>query len=109
MSFEPHEIQCVDCGKTIMKNKPWHCRCKECAQKRDRETARERQRKQRGQAIKTKPKPKRKVANAKDCKGCKYFDSSLPCCDYYLVTGVKRGCGAGRDCTKKEVGKKERI
>ena len=48
----------------------------------------------------------------KSCKGCKYLyigsASNLRCCDYLTITGQPRGCPAGKGCTKKEIGKREK-
>lgn len=38
------------------------------------------------------------------CKGCKYYSPSTPSCDYYLMTGQRRGSKDGNDCEVKEVG-----
>lgn len=44
------------------------------------------------------------------CRGCRYSSviSAGICCDYYLVHGVgnRRGCKAGKGCTKREAGPK---
>lgn len=44
------------------------------------------------------------------CRGCRYSAtvSFGYCCDYYLVHGVghRRGCRAGKGCTKREAGPK---
>lgn len=44
------------------------------------------------------------------CRGCRYSSviSMGICCDYYLVHGVghRRGCKAGRGCTRREAGPK---
>ena len=41
------------------------------------------------------------------CKGCQfYFNTSyLQCCDYYIITGQRRGCSV-ENCTRKVIGKK---
>lgn len=49
----------------------------------------------------------------KSCQGCKYLytgrASHLKCCDYLTITGEARGCPAGKGCTKKEIGNKDKV
>lgn len=42
------------------------------------------------------------------CKGCQYL-GSYKICDFFLTTREKRGCPAGKGCTRKVKGKKIRI
>lgn len=40
----------------------------------------------------------------RNCKDCRYYQKSFPCCDYIDIEGHRRPCKAGDDCTVKEVG-----
>lgn len=35
------------------------------------------------------------------CKGCIYLGHNSRTCDFYLMTGQRRGCPAGEDCTRR--------
>lgn len=34
------------------------------------------------------------------CRSCSYYGSVLQSCDYLIVTGQRRGCPAGKECTR---------
>ena len=36
------------------------------------------------------------------CRTCAYYGSTLQSCDFILITGTKRGCPAGKVCTRYE-------
>lgn len=40
----------------------------------------------------------------RNCKDCKYYEKSYPCCDYLDIEGHSRPCPAGDNCTVKVVG-----
>lgn len=40
------------------------------------------------------------------CEGCIYLDDNIKTCDYYLLTGTRRPCPAGKDCTVRRNGKR---
>lgn len=47
----------------------------------------------------------------KRCRSCRYhgvLSNYTISCDYFLITGVRRGCPAGRDCTRFEKGVREK-
>ena len=46
-------------------------------------------------------------SNTKQCKTCKYWNDTTPCCDYYFITGKLKLCDAPPNCTKYEKGKRE--
>lgn len=40
-------------------------------------------------------------------KGCMYFSCHSKTCDYYLITGKRRPCAAGKDCTEYTRGRRK--
>lgn len=36
------------------------------------------------------------------CKGCLYLGHQSKTCDFYLMTGIRRGCPAGEGCTRRK-------
>lgn len=40
------------------------------------------------------------------CKTCRFWNKSIPCCDYYSITGQLRGCEPSPNCTKHEKGER---
>lgn len=49
-------------------------------------------------------KDKAQAAQAKllaACKGCIYLGHQSKTCDYFIMTGVRRGCPAGENCTRR--------
>lgn len=102
------KARCVDCGGEFVKHAYNHVRCPECVKKRNREMDRLRKAKQRAdKRLAVDPLDGRtgkikKKSNAKYCKDCKYYDTVIPCCDYLLKAGQRRGCEAGKNCTRKE-------
>ena len=47
--------------------------------------------------------------NRRECNGCQYrgkTGSGDVTCDFMFLTGVPRGCPAGKGCTRKVTGKK---
>lgn len=56
-----------------------------------------------------------RICNVHPCNGCIYLynpsgnrDSSWRMCDYWELTGHRRPCKPGKDCTVKELGKTRR-
>lgn len=41
-----------------------------------------------------------------DCYYVGHIGWKTYCCDYYLITGTRRPCPAGEDCTVKLIGKR---
>lgn len=45
----------------------------------------------------------------KICEKCTYFDRTVHCCDYYLLTGERRGCTpTNKHCDKFEKGARDK-
>ena len=48
-----------------------------------------------------------KIKPLSSCDGCFYYGGkakAVKCCNYYLVTGVRRPCDAGAGCTVRKDG-----
>lgn len=42
------------------------------------------------------------------CYGCRFYEKSLKCCDYWEIIGTLRGCDPGKGCIHKERRKREK-
>jgi transposase-like protein len=42
------------------------------------------------------------------CNGCIHYARSVGSCDYFHHTGQRRGCPAGKGCTRRETGRKKK-
>lgn len=52
-----------------------------------------------------------KIKPANPCKGCCYYGGkaeTVKCCNYYLITGVRRPCDAGNACTVRKDGTQDK-
>ena len=43
------------------------------------------------------------------CRGCRFHNSNVGCCDYWDIKGVRRPCPPAAGCTVKEPGRHPRI
>jgi DNA-binding NarL/FixJ family response regulator len=48
------------------------------------------------------------ICTPKDCAGCIHYAIGVGNCDYLHHTGKRRGCPAGKGCTRKETGRKKK-
>ena len=95
------EYRCEICGKLLVGRQRKLCpECERNPYKDVRHKAKKEKPKGYAAGLKTK-------SNSKQCRTCKYWNDTTPCCDYYFITGKLKLCDTPPNCTKYEKGKRE--
>ena len=92
---------CLDCGVLMERCGVARKRCPECARIAALKQAAEYKKKKRLGIVIPKTTPDR---SGKYCEGCDYYyGDSCKTCNYIFITGHRRPCPPGKDCTVKKV------